>query len=136
MTPFDSRFLQFAEYYRVSKPSELAKRTGLTHQSASVYLKGGSNISMEGINKIKSAFPQLNIDWLFTGNGEMLLDELPKMEVKPVEKSDTADLYKQLADVQAKLLIQMEMNMKMLIEKYGDKYSKEDKETLNKLFNK
>ena len=133
MNDFFFRFTQFAEYYSVIKPSELAKKTGMTHQSASNYLKNKGNPSIEVINQIKMAFPKLNINWLLTGNGEMLLDELPKMEVK-LENNEA--LYKRLADVQAKLLIQMEVTMNMLMEKYGDKYSKEDKETLNKLFNK
>lgn len=59
---------QVAEYYGVKKPSEFAKKTGLSHQSSSNYLKGERRPTVEALSKIQSVFEKINPDWLLTGN--------------------------------------------------------------------
>jgi phage repressor protein C with HTH and peptisase S24 domain len=61
------RLLKFIELKSISK-REFYKTTGLSNG----YLDKNSNIGSDKIEKISSAFPEINIDWLISGYGEML----------------------------------------------------------------
>ena len=52
MSDIFKRLLKVAEYYNVTKPSEFAKKTGFSHQTASNYLKNVKN----GSNMNESTF--------------------------------------------------------------------------------
>lgn len=51
---------------------ELAKRSGLAASNLNKMMTGDQTVTDKTLNKIASAFPQVNIDWLKTGEGEML----------------------------------------------------------------
>ncbi|MDM1535074.1 S24 family peptidase [Myroides odoratimimus] len=42
------------------------------------------SIGLDKISKIKEKFPNLNLEWLLTGDGEMIKTEEPKHEAKPI----------------------------------------------------
>lgn len=46
------------------------------------------SIGVDKINKILEVYPNLNLEWLFTGEGEMLKSEGPAPERKPPDERD------------------------------------------------
>lgn len=67
------RILQFIEYKRISK-NKFYIDTGISNG----ILDKKSGLSMETIEKFYSTFPEVNLEWLVTGEGSMLKsDNLP-----------------------------------------------------------
>lgn len=63
-----SRIIEFIEYKRLDKAT-FERIVGLSNDAVS---KMGDNTRKSTIDKISNAFPELNIVWLRTGEGEML----------------------------------------------------------------
>lgn len=63
-----NRLLAFIEYIKVDK-SVFERNCGLSNGFVD---KSGDNIRNSSLSKISAAYPMLNINWLLTGNGEML----------------------------------------------------------------
>lgn len=61
------RILQFIDYKRFSK-SKFYRETGLSNG----ILDKKSGLTLDSIEKIYSKYPEINIEWLLTGKGEML----------------------------------------------------------------
>lgn len=51
-------------------PSQLADRTGIQRASVSHIISGRNKPSLEVLQKIYEAFPELDLGWLITGKGE------------------------------------------------------------------
>lgn len=51
-------------------PSQLADRTGIQRASVSHIISGRNKPSLEVLQKIYEAFPELDLGWLMTGKGE------------------------------------------------------------------
>ena len=51
-------------------PSQLADRTGIQRASVSQIISGRNKPSLEVLQKIYEAFPELDLGWLMTGKGE------------------------------------------------------------------
>lgn len=66
------RLNKVAEYHGIKKPSEFSKKTGISHQSASNYLKGERTPTAEALSMIVKSLPLVDLTWLLTGEGEML----------------------------------------------------------------
>lgn len=104
------RVVELAEYYRVSKPSEFAKRTGFSHQVATNYLKGKRNPTRESINTILVAFPEVNSDWLLTGNGSMLKTMVSR---STLEKALPDEILNDQSPKQSKVEAELELIKKL-----------------------
>lgn len=96
------RMIQFAEWCKTSNrcksKSDFERKCGLTHNylyNTSINTK--SNVGVDHIAKIHKMFPELNIIWVITGKGSMLVDD-PN---KPDEGYKEA--YKALSDKLAML---------------------------------
>ena len=65
-----------AEYLKISV-AELSQKAGYERPQSFYDVQSGKtkNISPKMANNIVSAFPEINKDWLLTGNGEMLIEE-------------------------------------------------------------
>lgn len=63
-----SRIIEFIEYKRLDKAT-FERIVGLSNDAVS---KMGDNTRKSTVDKISNAFPELNIVWLRTGEGEML----------------------------------------------------------------
>lgn len=65
-----------AEYLKISV-AELSQKAGYERAQSFYDVQSGKtkNISPKMANNIVSAFPEINKDWLLTGNGEMLIEE-------------------------------------------------------------
>lgn len=69
------RILIYLEYKGISK-YKFYQRTGLSNG----YLDKEADINIQSYEKISYAFPDLNMDWVRTGEGEMLVTSPPKVE--------------------------------------------------------
>lgn len=65
-----SNLLIFMEKQGIKKP-EFYKKTGLSNG----FLDKNDNISSQNIEIIISVFPEISLEWLITGKGEMLRSE-------------------------------------------------------------
>lgn len=68
------RLLQLVELFENNSQTQFAKRIGLSQQTCNNYLKfeGQQKIRKALLDKILTVYPQVNRDWLFFGEGEML----------------------------------------------------------------
>lgn len=69
MSEIKDRLLKFISSSGIAV-SEFERRASLSNGAVS---KTNNNIRKSTLNSISSAFPNLNMDWLLNGNGEMLL---------------------------------------------------------------
>lgn len=84
--------------------NKLAAEIGLKANTAIYHVKNGrNNISSELANKITARFPEINYNWLLTGEGDMLKnEEEPATGVQdPNEKYENASLQRVQQDLQA-----------------------------------
>jgi len=68
------RLNQIADYYGLTSYADFSKKTGLSFQTASNYLKGHRKPTIEKLSKINQSFNEINERWLLTGKGSMLKD--------------------------------------------------------------
>ncbi|MBQ3245068.1 MAG: helix-turn-helix transcriptional regulator [Bacteroidaceae bacterium] len=70
-------------------PSQFADRTGIQRASVSHIISGRNKPSLEVMQKIFEAFPELDIKWLMTGQGDepVMGASVEAPEVKPVENT-------------------------------------------------
>ncbi len=61
------RILQYIDYKGISQ-YDFSKKTGLSNG----FLKAGSNVTSENLKLISTTFVDLNLDWVITGEGEMI----------------------------------------------------------------
>lgn len=88
------RINEVREYYKLSG-NALAVRIDMKYTTIYNYLNG-KDPSAEFLMRLKSTFVDIDMNWLFTGKGSMLLS-----------KAVTPDkLIKELADTKTELLIQ------------------------------
>ena len=74
MAYFQSRMREFMVHKKCKSRRQFALNHGLNVQRFSIYMKKGNDIVPGwdfGIH-LKNAFPELNMNWLFTGKGKML----------------------------------------------------------------
>lgn len=75
------RLLQFIDYLKgvgseVKNAKSFEEKCGLSNSYVANSKKGNGSIGSDIIAKIMSGFPQLNIEWLCSGKGEMLKQEM------------------------------------------------------------
>lgn len=68
------RVLQYIDFKQIEK-SRFEKESGLSNGFVD---KIGDSIRSASLDKIRNGFPDLNIDWLLTGEGDMLKDNETK----------------------------------------------------------
>ena len=71
------RILQFLDYKGLSK-NKFYIKVGLSNG----FLDKGKDIGASKIEDIYSTYPEINLEWLITGKGEMLKAEAPVIEKK------------------------------------------------------
>lgn len=84
------RLLEFLSYLEVGQ-TKFEEKVGLSRGLIN-NIKG--NISIKSLNKISSCYPELNINWLQTGEGEMLKSDAGINEAKTHKTLDFSDLIK------------------------------------------
>ncbi len=137
-------------------PAEFAEEISVQRSSISHIISGRNKPSLDFITKIKNRFPDIEWNWLITGNGEMLTasqqDKLPDpepviTEEKPAKKS-LPDLFSLInddqfgytesedkvkkdmvreSDIPAPLISQNKINDSQPLENFSKKYVSESK---------
>ena len=75
MSFMTDRILEIIKYLHIS-PSDFAEEIGVQRSSISHLISGRNKASLEFVQKILSRYPEINIDWLLNGNGQMLNKQL------------------------------------------------------------
>ncbi len=101
---FNDRITKVIEYSKLS-PAEFAEEINVQRSSISHIISGRNKPSLDFITKIKTAFPDIEWEWLINGQGEMLISEKiiePIIEEKPEivekKKSSLPDLFSLIND--------------------------------------
>lgn len=84
------RLLEFLSYLEVGQ-TKFEEKVGLSRGLIN-NIKG--NISIKSLNKISSCYPELNINWLQTGEGEMLKSDAGINETETHKTLDFSELIK------------------------------------------
>lgn len=157
MHELNNRIILIAKHFGLEKYSDFAKKTGLSHQTVSNYMKGKQKPDAEKLGKIQQSFDSINALWLLTGKGEMLISEKknnsnPELELKPMDDlgygvSDPS-VYEKLARTQTQALEETltelitlknklaEMTNKLITVNNTNKALKEKVQELEKALNK
>lgn len=110
METLAERLLAFRRYKKLTQ-TEFAEIATITQGNVNHYETGKSYPDRNKTVAIKNAFPELNIDWLVEGKGEMLKEsvDLPRINKE--------DKYKMLYEQeQAKVNILLEKQVELLTE--------------------
>lgn len=93
--PINDRFLEVLKHYKYSG-YKLSQETNIS-QSQITHIKGYRNkVSDDVMEELLKKFPEINKDWLLTGNGSMLVPQIE--EVVPDEEEEEDDLVLFLRD--------------------------------------
>ncbi|WP_019991330.1 helix-turn-helix transcriptional regulator [Rudanella lutea] len=79
----NERLAHFIEHLQMSV-SRFEKETGSSVSSIARFIKG-NDLGIKMLVRISERFPQLNVDWLITGRGEMLVAPNSLSEAELVE---------------------------------------------------
>lgn len=87
------KLIQYLEKKGISK-NKFYKETGLSNG----FLDSGSSFSLENLRLIIDKYRDINIGWLITGKGEMLIsDQKEEVESKePVSEQDKGEMWDRL----------------------------------------
>ena len=72
MESINSRLNEIAKHYNLNSYADFSKRTGISHQTTSNYLKGRQKPDADRLAMIIESFDEVDPDWLLTGRGNML----------------------------------------------------------------
>ncbi len=106
-TDFSKRFAEFKKYTKLNQ-TDLANEIGVKQQYIGFYLSGRNK--PKDFDGIKKAYPEVNIDWLKNGKGEMLI-KVKDMDITKVENK----LKKALKEVE-----DLKTDNKVLREQYNE----------------
>lgn len=79
----------------VKDGKDFALTIGVSVSSITEISKGRSNVGLSAIQKTVSAFPDVNLDWLFTGEGEIFNTKTTKNLNKLNVKDDVKEIVKE-----------------------------------------
>ena len=91
----NKRLKQIIDYYNIT-PYKFSQQIGLSEGTIRKILSANTSIKSENLYKLSQTFTEINLDWLITGRGEMLLSE-QKKAVTP--KEATPDALQMIADL-------------------------------------
>ncbi len=87
----NSRFVQLMEIKNVN-PSELADKWNVSKQQISNITTGRNKIGIKILHKIIDFFPDLNLNWLIKGEGDIWEKEFNDLELRNNELLDKIEL--------------------------------------------
>ena len=88
---FNTRLKKILDYYNLSA-SAFAEKVSVQRSSISHILSGRNKPSLEFITKVVNAFPDIELLWLLSGDGEFLKSSAPlsKNELQQISSIPTA----------------------------------------------
>ena len=98
---FAYRLNRILEYSQLTKKEFVDKCKTNTTQLF-YYLKGEQEPNAKFLRNLIKAFPKTNLNWLITGTGSMLIDNIKEeieTKIKTVEKIDTISLEKDMEEM-------------------------------------
>ena len=87
-----NRILEILNHYEI-KQNEFAEKIGMTPQSLNNYLRKKSNNPGNIIMGIVHHFPEINLEWLLKGDGEMIQKNVFTTEEPATPYLTKQDLY-------------------------------------------
>lgn len=79
--------------------AQFAETIGVQRSSISHFLSGRNNPSLDVLRKILMAYPNINAEWLISGEGIMMKNKVPQKEVhEQAPPSKENDLFSTLKD--------------------------------------
>lgn len=93
MENFAERLFYFIDNHLDTSVRNFEKKIQVSYSSIDKAIKQGTNIGLDKVIKIAKAYPELNIDWLLTGEGEMI--ESPN---KNGNNSNALNIIEKLSD--------------------------------------
>lgn len=105
--------------YKGIKVSAFEKEVGMSNGSFASQLKNNKTIGVDKLENILKRFPDLNPDWILTGNGDMLkLDVLSddkvvyqkvyKLKEKSIDYKELAEARKETIESLKKIIVILE----------------------------
>ena len=101
-------------HLKVRSNADLALKLGIAKSQLSEILNGKRKVSHDLVNKIHSLFPELNIDWILEGSGEMCSEidsgikstpQIPPENQKYIEALEALISYKDKEIAELKAMI-------------------------------
>ncbi|BDS10939.1 ATG16 family protein [Aureispira anguillae] len=87
----DRERLENLRFFFKKNKTEFSKILGYTtSQSYTNYLSGSNNLSMKMVKTLKEHDPRINIDWILSGQGEMLLSNAPQNTTTTTEQAENS----------------------------------------------
>ncbi len=75
MFEIDKRLREIQKHYNLKSYAQFAELVGISHQTASNYLKGKQKPDFQKIALILQSFDKIDANWLILGKGEMFLTQ-------------------------------------------------------------
>ena len=88
METFPER-LKFLINQKKLSNAELAEKIGIQKSTVSHLLSGRNKPGFDFLNNLAKAYPDINLRWLITGEGEPLADISPTLPEKPPKANET-----------------------------------------------
>lgn len=108
--PFNKQLKKFVKAYRLTN-SELASKLDITYQALHNVLSGNNYPKVATLILLSENYPDLNMNWLLTGEGEMKIGQPAKtQEIESLENQLT------MCKKENKLLNEMVDNQRLVID--------------------
>lgn len=98
-TTLGERIKQFVDYKEISL-NQLADAVGASNSYFNKVVKLNTSVGAERVEKILRAFPELNAEWLITGEGSMLKSRQQEM----INEQEITQLRAEVIELQSKLI--------------------------------
>lgn len=103
------RLKQLIDYYGIST-NLFSQKIGVSEGTIRKILTQNTTIRSDTLEKISQNFTEINMDWLITGRGEMLLKNLQE-----VGSSESSDNIKSLIEILNRTLIEKDKQIDRLL---------------------
>ncbi|CEN54450.1 hypothetical protein [Capnocytophaga canis] len=133
MEDFYKRLKEVFDFQNIDNPTKLQKKYGFNNTTATNYMEKGRIPKTEYLLTIKQKFEELDLNWLFTGKGEMLVnksiesltsdEKIKFLEEKMLLMEENSNLLKENSELKiANLKLQNEIaNLKKVQSDNADK---------------
>lgn len=79
---------------------KFSEKTGIKQQTVSGMVSRQANIRSDNIIAIAEAYPNLSMEWLITGQGEMWKAEIPAVREVPLTDKEKEDMMREMIELQ------------------------------------
>lgn len=98
-----SRIFKFIESKQMTQ-SDFANRTGISPSALTQLKNNEGNLSIDNVIKVKNAFPNISLDWLISGVGQM---------IEQIDNSQSTSLFPEFDEMPLKSTVAVPDTVKM-----------------------